>query len=206
MPPGRRGRPPGSTSTSRNAQKTLAFGRNSSNKITKPSSLSQPHTKKLSTTQKPALSATVSEAEISAPESPKEDEQDENRALPIRHQHAAGKEIVRDQREIEALKISEAQIKEYWKAKEEARIAPRVHQEGLGVHEKVLREFDLSSQYGLCIGISRMKRWKRADNLGLKPPLEVLAVLMKEEEKGEKGMERAYIDTLMGHRLGGAEP
>ena len=50
-----------------------------------------------------------------------------------------------------------------------------------------------------------MKRWKRADNLGLKPPLEVLAVLMKEEEKGTKGVETPYMDTLMG-RLGGLDP
>ena len=45
-----------------------------------------------------------------------------------------------------------------------------------------------------------MKRWKRADGLGLKPPLEVLAVLMKEE-----GLERAYVDELMGKTLGGLD-
>ena len=50
-----------------------------------------------------------------------------------------------------------------------------------------------------------MKRWKRADGLGLRPPLEVLAVLLKEEEGGQKGAERAYVDTLLGHQLGGIE-
>ena len=45
-----------------------------------------------------------------------------------------------------------------------------------------------------------MKRWKRADKLGLKPPLEVLAVLLKEEEmtKGKDDVQRAYMDSLMG--------
>lgn len=50
---------------------------------------------------------------------------------------------------MEASKISDAQIKKYWKRKEDDRIAARVHQRGLSVHEKVLREFDLSSQFGV---------------------------------------------------------
>lgn len=45
--------------------------------------------------------------------------------------------------------VSEAQIRRYWQGKEEERIAPRVHQTGLSVEEKVLRHFDLSTQYGV---------------------------------------------------------
>ena len=46
-----------------------------------------------------------------------------------------------------------------------------------------------------------MKRWKRADGLGLRPPLEVLAVLLKETEKSNGNeVQRAYVDTLMGGR------
>ena len=41
-----------------------------------------------------------------------------------------------------------AKIKTYWLAKERERKAPRVHQQGLGVREKILREFDMSSCYG----------------------------------------------------------
>lgn len=51
--------------------------------------------------------------------------------------------------EDKALKIPETQIRKYWKSKEEERIAPRVHQTGLSVNEKILRHFDLSSQYGV---------------------------------------------------------
>ena len=167
MPPGRRGRPPGSKSTPANPQQRLSFGPNASNKITKPSTLSQPHSKKLSPTQRSVLSAAIKdEIEDAAPESPSAEQeekvkqeavlkqQEEEKSLPIRRNAREKVEKQtqekRDVKEVEAMKISEAQINRYWKAKEEARIAPRVHQKGLGVHEKVLREFDLSSQFGVC--------------------------------------------------------
>ncbi|KAH0490488.1 hypothetical protein TgHK011_001955 [Trichoderma gracile] len=99
--------------------------------------------------------------------------------------------------ELKAEKITDAQIKSYWRTIEKQRKAPRVHQEGLDLAEKVLRYFDVSSQYGPCIGITRMKRWHRAERLGLKPPIEVLAVLMKEEDKGTEDIETAHIDRIM---------
>ncbi|KAK4986935.1 hypothetical protein LTR50_004978 [Elasticomyces elasticus] len=102
--------------------------------------------------------------------------------------------------EAQARSVSEAQIKKYWREKEQERKAPRVHQEGLGVAEKVLREWDVSGQFGPCIGIARLKRWKRAYTLGLGPPIEVLAVLLREEEKGED-VQRAYVDRLMSSRF-----
>lgn len=48
-----------------------------------------------------------------------------------------------------AERISDAQIKRYWKGVEDARLARRVHQAELGLPEKVLRYFDVSSQYGV---------------------------------------------------------
>lgn len=42
-----------------------------------------------------------------------------------------------------------------------------------------------------------MKRWQRAQRLGLNPPVEVLAVLLKEEAKGNAGIERAHMDELL---------
>ena len=51
--------------------------------------------------------------------------------------------------EEQARKMPESQIKQYWRAKERERLAPRVHQEDLSVHEKVLREWDMSGQYGV---------------------------------------------------------
>ena len=46
-----------------------------------------------------------------------------------------------------------------------------------------------------------MKRWKRAEGLGLKPPVEVLAVLLKEENSKNLKAERAFMDGLLTSRL-----
>ena len=46
-----------------------------------------------------------------------------------------------------------------------------------------------------------MKRWVRANKLGLAPPIEVLAVLLKEEERGNSNIERAYVDELMNSKF-----
>jgi hypothetical protein len=51
--------------------------------------------------------------------------------------------------ELRAEKVSNAAVEKYWKALEAQRIAKRVHQEGLSTGEKVLRYFDVSSQYGV---------------------------------------------------------
>ncbi|KAK8038733.1 hypothetical protein PG993_007144 [Apiospora rasikravindrae] len=99
--------------------------------------------------------------------------------------------------ELRAEKITGRQVDQYWRKLEGERIAKRVHQEDLSQAEKVLRYFDVSSQYGPCVGITRLRRWQRADKLGLNPPPEVLAVLLKEEEKGTKGVERAHMDTIL---------
>lgn len=50
-----------------------------------------------------------------------------------------------------ARRITDAAIKKYWAAKEKQRLAPRVHQDDLSLHEKVLREFDMSGQYGVRV-------------------------------------------------------
>ncbi|KAK0741818.1 DNA polymerase delta, subunit 4-domain-containing protein [Apiosordaria backusii] len=98
--------------------------------------------------------------------------------------------------EVKASKISQAAINRYWKSIEESRLAKEVHKKhtaGLTTGEKVLRYWDVSSQYGPCVGITRLKRWQRAERLGLNPPIEVLAVLVKEERSGE----RAHLDELL---------
>ena len=46
-----------------------------------------------------------------------------------------------------------------------------------------------------------MKRWTRAQKLGLAPPIEVLAVLLKEEKKGNDKIQRAYVDELMSSKF-----
>ncbi|KAK4494721.1 hypothetical protein PRZ48_014077 [Zasmidium cellare] len=100
-----------------------------------------------------------------------------------------------------ARKIPTTQINKYWRAKESERKAPRVHQQELSVSEKILREWDMSNQYGPAIGIARLKRWKRANMLGLEPPIEVLAVLLKDMDDGDAKSQRAYVDELMSSRF-----
>lgn len=34
----------------------------------------------------------------------------------------------------------------------------------------ILRTWDLSYEYGPCVGMTRMERWQRASKLGLDPP------------------------------------
>lgn len=50
-------------------------------------------------------------------------------------------------------------------------------------------------------GITRVKRWQRAQRLGLNPPIEVLAVLLKEESKGNEAIEKAHMDDIMNPTL-----
>ncbi|KAK6356561.1 hypothetical protein TWF718_000912 [Orbilia javanica] len=100
----------------------------------------------------------------------------------------------------QAYKITHRQIRKYSQGIENSRIHTAVHQVGLAEYEKILRHFDLSSQYGPCVGVTRFKRWERAERLGLGPPIEVLAVLLKVElgegvEEPPEGWEPAPIDA-----------
>lgn len=74
-----------------------------------------------------------------------EEQQPEEVAPPAQQEPAAEK----TEAQARAEEISDAQIKRYWKGVEDARTARRVHQEELGLPEKVLRYFDVSSQYGV---------------------------------------------------------
>lgn len=61
----------------------------------------------------------------------------------------AAQQVESSPEEDAARRISDAQIKKYWAAKEKLRVAPRVHQADLDLHEKLLREFDVTGHYGV---------------------------------------------------------
>ncbi|KAH7089066.1 DNA polymerase delta, subunit 4-domain-containing protein [Paraphoma chrysanthemicola] len=104
--------------------------------------------------------------------------------------------------DIEARRVTDAAIKKYWAAKEKQRVAPRVHQQDLSLHEKILREFDMSGQYGPCTGIARLKRWRRAYRLDLDPPIEVLAVLLREMDVDSNvELQRSQVDELLNSKV-----
>ncbi|XP_044872007.1 DNA polymerase delta subunit 4 isoform X2 [Mauremys mutica] len=46
---------------------------------------------------------------------------------------------------------------------------------------EMLKQFDLSWEYGPCTGITRLQRWERAESLGLSPPLMVRETLLEHE-------------------------
>jgi len=187
---------PRSKAKTQNSQSKLAF-HGQTNKVTKSTSEStgKPAKQIKDTTrveepiavESPSLShLNLEEATTSADSSLVEDEV------------ALAQEEPADPNEELARKVKESQIKQYWIEKEHAMGAPRVHQEGLGLHEKVLKQWDTDNSYGPCIGITRTKRWKRASNLGLNPPIEVLSILLQ-----GKNSERAQLDELMASRFSG---
>jgi DNA polymerase delta subunit 4 len=89
----------------------------------------------------PAEEKPVEEEIVANSESASEDEQEEAEVVePVPEKSEA---------EVKAEKLSDAQINKYWKSVENERIAPRVHQKDLSTSEKVLRYFDVSSQYGV---------------------------------------------------------
>ncbi|KAF7671726.1 dna polymerase delta subunit 4 [Alternaria burnsii] len=118
-------------------------------------------------------------------------------------QEVKAQEVESTPDEDRARRISDAAIKKYWTAKEKQRLAQRVHQGGLSLHDKILREFDMSAHYGPCTGIARLKRWKRAQRLDLDPPIEVLAVLLREQDASDKdriAVQRSIVDEILNSR------
>ncbi|OJJ77502.1 hypothetical protein ASPBRDRAFT_50376 [Aspergillus brasiliensis CBS 101740] len=196
MPPSRRRG--GNTAATRSNQAILSFG--SKSRVTKPSAAPSTHSQKAkdldlidATRSKTPSVEDVSEAE-QATVTPTEPTQPRVAELAVRKQARTEIQQPRSEEDAKAEKITERQLQQYWKKEEAKRQGPRVHQEGLDLREKILRNFDLSSQYGPCIGIARLKRWRRAHMLGLNPPIEVLAVLLKPDDNTKQ---RAYIDELL---------
>ena len=138
MPPKRRSSGPANKSQ----QSTLAF-HGSSNKVTKAGARAQ-SAKNLAgetTTKdvKPVI-VKIDDADSTTAEAPI-DEQTEQEV--DTHQTQSTPE------EDQARRITDAAIKKYWAGKEKQRVAPRVHQKDMSLHEKILREFDMSGHYGV---------------------------------------------------------
>lgn len=113
-------------------------------------------------------------------------------------QEVVAQQIAPTPEEDAARKITDARIKKYWNTTGGKSEKLRVHQTELSTNEKILRQFDMSGQYGPCTGIARLKRWKRAHRLDLEPPIEVLAVLLKELQGANKlSIQRSHVDELL---------
>ncbi|KAL4780981.1 DNA polymerase delta, subunit 4-domain-containing protein [Aspergillus varians] len=185
MPPARRRG--GTTASARSNQPVLSFGAKS--RVTKLSAAPSPTSEKTK-----ALEPLVSDVSEKDKLEDVEPAQPHVAELAVRSQAKAEIQQPLSEEDKKAAEITQKQLQEYWNKEEAKSRGPRVHQEGISLDEKILRHFDLSSQYGPCIGIARIKRWRRAESLNLHPPVEVLSVLVKQE--GTTG-QRAYIDELM---------
>ncbi|KAG0700773.1 DNA polymerase delta, subunit 4-domain-containing protein [Suillus ampliporus] len=62
-----------------------------------------------------------------------------------------------------------------------------IHAEGQNKIHQILRVFDMSYEYGPCVGMTRLERWERAASFDLHPPEEVRDILLTREgvEKDE---------------------
>ncbi|KAE8152914.1 DNA polymerase delta, subunit 4-domain-containing protein [Aspergillus avenaceus] len=190
MPPTRRRG--GAAAATRSNQATLSFG--SKSRVTKPSA-TPTQTQKAKDLE--PVANIISEGTLE-PEQVSDTSSEPSKPyvaeLVVREQAKAEIQQPLSAEDEKAINVTEKQLQQYWRKEEGKRKGPRVHHEDLTLHEKILRHFDLSSQFGPCIGIARLKRWRRANSLNLNPPIEVLAVLLKQNEDTKQ---RAYVDELM---------
>lgn len=122
-----------------NKQATLAFHGNT-NKVTKPSVAAPGKTKKDLSLEK--LSVQSDAESIEAPTTSE---------IAVIEQAVSEAKAPLTKEEEEASKVSEAQIKKYWREKESVRKFPRVHQEDLSLYEKICREFDTDGRFGVSL-------------------------------------------------------
>lgn len=138
MPPKRRSAGPATKSQ----QSTLAF-HGASNKVTKAGTRAQSAKNLLSETKIKDVKPEITEVEDTEPTTVEAAIIDQTE----QEVEAQPEESTPD--EDQARQVTDAAIKKYWAAKEKQRTAPRVHQQDLSLHEKILREFDMSAHYGV---------------------------------------------------------
>ncbi|KAG6334261.1 hypothetical protein ID866_4818 [Astraeus odoratus] len=69
----------------------------------------------------------------------------------------------------------------YNEAREKLGYIDPIHSNGQNKIHMMLRFFDMSYEYGPCVGMTRLERWERAETLGLNPPSEVRHILLTKE-------------------------
>ncbi|KAG6850666.1 hypothetical protein H0H93_010394 [Arthromyces matolae] len=82
---------------------------------------------------------------------------------------------------------------------------PTIHSNGQGKIHEILRCFDMSYEYGPCVGVSRLERWERAHLLGLDPPKEVKDILTTKQGLQEKEFAQSvlYNEVYAFRKFGG---
>ncbi|KAE9390450.1 hypothetical protein BT96DRAFT_1002267 [Gymnopus androsaceus JB14] len=60
-----------------------------------------------------------------------------------------------------------------------------------------LREFDWSSKYGPFIGMTRMERWRRAQQLELDPPQDIYLILLEIEKDKDHPWRNSHVTQMV---------
>jgi len=71
-----------------------------------------------------------------------------------------------------------------------------IHAEDQDKFHDILRVFDLSYEYGPCIGVTRLERWERAAALGLNPPTEVRDILTTRQGAMDSYSQSVFYDQV----------
>jgi DNA polymerase delta subunit 4 len=124
----------------RSAQSTLSFGNTS--KVTKPAASTKSNKDKAS----PVVHLTK---KVSAEPTPEPETLGHISSTAAVQAQAKVELSSRTPEEVEAETVTAAQIAKYWRAREGERLAARVHQEDISMEERILRLWDVSSQYGV---------------------------------------------------------
>ncbi|KAJ7252532.1 DNA polymerase delta, subunit 4-domain-containing protein [Mycena rebaudengoi] len=70
-----------------------------------------------------------------------------------------------------------------------------IHAEGETKIHDILRVFDLSYEYGPCVGMTRLDRWERAFALGLDPPGEIRDILTTRQGAKEPYSQSVFYEA-----------
>ncbi|KAG6900027.1 hypothetical protein C0993_004084 [Termitomyces sp. T159_Od127] len=70
---------------------------------------------------------------------------------------------------------------------------PPIHCDGQSKVHEILRCFDMSYEFGPCVGVSRLERWERARLMGLNPPKEVKDILTTKQGLEQKEFSQSVL-------------
>ncbi|KAI4525754.1 hypothetical protein K525DRAFT_234143 [Schizophyllum commune Loenen D] len=91
------------------------------------------------------------------------------------------KAVINVDAEVEHLDVKDRRWDRAHQEAKELRGTPLVHAEGQNKVHDILRVFDMTYKYGPYVGVTRLERWERANNLGLNPPPEIRDILLTHE-------------------------
>ncbi|CAL0334484.1 unnamed protein product [Lupinus luteus] len=84
------------------------------------------------------------------------------------------------------------------KSRKKSKIPPTPLQAEYDPKEEKLRKFDMDMAYGPCVGMTRLERWGRAQNMGLNPPKEIESFLKSDSKDNKIDLECLWNKRIHG--------